>query len=116
MSFDFHVEVVIGPGESDYAATAAKPNQAVTARRVNVDTRRLFHLPTSDSSRRLAPSGHPLPDPPEDQGQKHNRHPLPYDYGREGTIDAHSLSWSWRSRRLDPSPPTRKTSSEQRSI
>jgi hypothetical protein len=43
MSFDFHVEVVIGPGESDYAATAdsaataAKPNQAVTAQRVNVD-------------------------------------------------------------------------------
>jgi hypothetical protein len=43
MSFDFHVEVVIGSGESayaataDYAATAAKPNQAVTAQRVNVD-------------------------------------------------------------------------------
>jgi len=43
MSFDFHIEVVIGAGKpddaatADYAATAAKPNQAVTAQRVNVD-------------------------------------------------------------------------------
>src|SRR5262249_17276269 len=42
-SFDFHVEVVIGAGKpddaatADYAATAAKPNQAVTAQSVNVD-------------------------------------------------------------------------------
>jgi hypothetical protein len=43
MSFDFHVEVVIGAGKpddaatADYAATAAKPNQDVTAQSVNVD-------------------------------------------------------------------------------
>jgi hypothetical protein len=40
--FAFHIEVVIGAGKpddaatADYAATAAKPNQAVTAQRVNV--------------------------------------------------------------------------------
>jgi hypothetical protein len=43
MSFAFHIEVVIGAGKpddaatADYAATAAKPNQAVTAQSVNVD-------------------------------------------------------------------------------
>ena len=38
MGFAFHVEVVIGAGESDYAATAGtEPNEAVTAQRVNVD-------------------------------------------------------------------------------
>jgi hypothetical protein len=38
MSFAFHIEVAIGAGESDYAATAdAGPNEAVTAQRVNLD-------------------------------------------------------------------------------
>jgi hypothetical protein len=38
MGFAFHIEVVIGAGKPDDAATAgAKPNQAVTAQRVNVD-------------------------------------------------------------------------------
>jgi hypothetical protein len=38
MSFAFHIEVVIGAGKPDDAATVgAKPNQAVTAQRVNVD-------------------------------------------------------------------------------
>jgi hypothetical protein len=38
MSFAFHIEVAIGAGKSDHAASAdAEPNQAVTAQRVNVD-------------------------------------------------------------------------------
>src|SRR5262245_41663201 len=36
--FAFHIEVVIGAGKPDDAASAgAKPDQAVTAQRVNVD-------------------------------------------------------------------------------
>jgi hypothetical protein len=65
MSFDFHVEVVIGPGESayaataDYAATAAKPNQAVTVQRVNVDPKcALNRWPPAASS--AAKSAHDL--------------------------------------------------------
>ena len=37
----------------------------------------------------------PSPYPPEDQSQEQNRHPLTYDYNRQGTIiviHAHSLS------------------------
>ena len=50
------------------------------------------------------PSGQPLPDPPEDQSQEQDRHPLTYDYNRQGAVivvHAHSLPWSWRSRPLD---------------
>jgi hypothetical protein len=45
------------------------------------------------NSRRLAPSGQPLPYPPEDQSQEQDRHPLTYDYNCQGTvivIHAHS--------------------------
>jgi hypothetical protein len=38
MGFAFHVEVVIGAGKSDCTATAnTKPDEVVTAQRVNVD-------------------------------------------------------------------------------
>jgi hypothetical protein len=38
MSFAFHIEVAIGAGKPDDAASAdAKSNHAVTAQRVNVD-------------------------------------------------------------------------------
>jgi hypothetical protein len=36
--FAFHIEVVVGAGKPDDAATAnAEPNEAVAAQRVNVD-------------------------------------------------------------------------------
>jgi hypothetical protein len=45
MSFAFHFEVAIGAGKPDDAATAgAKSNQAVTAQRVNVDSKCEFAL------------------------------------------------------------------------
>jgi hypothetical protein len=45
MSFAFHIEVAIGVGKPDDAATAdAEPNQAVTAQRVNVDPKCEFAL------------------------------------------------------------------------
>jgi hypothetical protein len=45
MSFAFHIEVAIGAGKPDDAATAgAEPNQAVTAQRVNVDPKCEFAL------------------------------------------------------------------------
>src|SRR5262249_649505 len=73
MSFDFHVEVVIGPGESDYAATAdyaptaATPNRAVRVRRVTVAPNSPFPRwpPAASSaakSAHLGRTGHgPLP-------------------------------------------------------
>ena len=59
MGFAFHVEVAIGAGESDYAATAGtEPNEAVTAQRVNVDPKSAFdvalpRLPGSEFAPRL---------------------------------------------------------------
>src|SRR5262249_20831665 len=45
MSFAFHIEVAIGVGKPDDAATAgAEPNQAVTAQRVNIDPKCEFAL------------------------------------------------------------------------
>jgi len=45
MGFAFHIEVAIGVGKPDDAATAgAKPDQAVTAQRVNVDPKCEFAL------------------------------------------------------------------------
>jgi hypothetical protein len=45
MGFAFHIEVAIGVGKPDDAATAdAEPNQAVTAQRVNVDPKCEFAL------------------------------------------------------------------------
>jgi hypothetical protein len=45
MSFAFHIEVAIGVGKPDDAASAgAKPDQAVTAQRVNVDPKCEFAL------------------------------------------------------------------------
>ena len=69
----------------------------------------LLHQPTPSTpgeltAARLAPSGQLLPDPPEDQSQKRDRHPLTYDDDRQGAVvvvHAHSPSWSWRSRHLD---------------
>jgi hypothetical protein len=45
MSFAFHVEVATGVGKPDDAASAgAKPDQAVTAQRVNADPKCEFAL------------------------------------------------------------------------
>jgi hypothetical protein len=45
MGFAFHIEVALGAGKLDDAATAdAEPNQAVTAQRVNVDPKCEFAL------------------------------------------------------------------------
>jgi hypothetical protein len=62
MSFAFHIEVAIGVGKPDDAATAdAEPNQAVTGQRVNVDPKCEFAL------YRRPPPRRPLPYPPISQ-------------------------------------------------
>src|SRR5262245_26889846 len=61
VGFAFHVEVAIGAGKPDAAATAdAEPYQAVTAQRVNVDPQgALNRWPPAASS--AAKSAHRLP-------------------------------------------------------
>jgi hypothetical protein len=61
MSFAFHIEVAIGVGEPDDAASAgAKPDQAVTAQRVNVDPKCELALyrrpPAAPSAAKSAPA------------------------------------------------------------